>query len=234
MRINDLGTEYAYEDVITVVEGAGEYLDTIMVPKVKAAHDVMWIDILLGQIERKLGLTRRIGVEVLIEEVEGMMNIDAIAAASPRLECLIFGMGDYSASQGIDIGGAFGPSGYPGDIWHYPRYRLAIAARAHGLDAVDGPFADFRNPEAYREECRRAMTLGCVGKWAIHPAQIEPALEVFSPSAEAVARARKLAAAYAEAQARGEGAVQVDGVMVDVASIRILQNVIDKAEMIGM
>ncbi|MEN3161253.1 CoA ester lyase [Tistrella mobilis] len=234
VRINDLGTEYAYEDVITVVEGAGEYLDTIMVPKVKTAHDVMWIDILLGQIERKLGLTRRIGVEVLIEEVEGMMNIDAIAAASPRLECLIFGMGDYSASQGIDIGGAFGPSGYPGDIWHYPRYRLAIAARAHGLDAVDGPFADFRNPEAYREECRRAMTLGCVGKWAIHPAQIEPALEVFSPSAEAVARARKLAAAYAEAQARGEGAVQVDGVMVDVASIRILQNVIDKAEMIGM
>lgn len=234
VRINDLTTPYAYEDVIKVVESAHRHIDTIMLPKARSAADVRWVDILLTQIEAKLGLTRRIGLEVLIEEVEGLMNVEAIAASTSRLECLIFGMGDYSASQGIDPGHVNGTGLYPGDIWHYPRYRITIAARANGLDAVDGPFADFRNLEAYREECERAMMLGCVGKWAIHPAQIEPALEIFSPKPEAVEKARMLASAYAEAQARGEGAVQVDGVMVDVASIRILQNTIDKADLISM
>jgi citrate lyase subunit beta/citryl-CoA lyase len=234
VRINDLETQYAYEDIITVVEGAHEHLDTIMIPKVKSAHEVRWVDTLLTQIELKLGLKRSIGLEVLIEEVEGMANIDQIAASTPRLEALIFGMGDYSASQGIDIRHVNGQGNYPGDIWHYPRYRLVIAARANKLDPVDGPFADFRNIEEYREEARRAMMVGCVGKWAIHPAQIAPAIETFSPDPLEVARARSLAKVYEEAQARGEGAVQVDGVMVDVASIRILQNTLQKADLIGM
>ena len=234
VRINDLETEYAYEDVITIVAGAADHLDTIMIPKVKSAFDVRWVDTLLSQMECKLKLTRRIGLEVLIEEVEGMLNIAEIASSTPRLEAMIFGMGDYSASQGIDIRHVNGQGNYPGDIWHYPRYHLVVAARANGLDAVDGPFADFRNAEGYREEARRAMLVGCVGKWAIHPDQIAPALEIFSPDPEEVARARKMAQAYEEAQARGEGAVQVDGIMVDVATIRILQNTIKKADLIGM
>ena len=151
------------------------------------------------------------------------------------MECVVFGMGDYSASQGIDIRSVGGENPYPGDIWHYPRFRMTMAARAAGIDPVDGPYANFKNPDVYREECRRANILGCVGKWAIHPAQIDIALEMFSPKQEDVDRARKLAAAYAKAEAEGLGAVNVDGVMIDVASIRILRNtVLNKADLIGM
>ncbi len=238
VRINDLGTPYAHDDVIEVVEGAGANLDTIMIPKVLDADHVRWVEILLAQLEAKLGLARPIGIEVLIEEVEGMMNVERIAAASPRLEALVFGMGDYSASQGIApsaFGGAVdGDTAYPGDIWHYPRYKMTIAARANRIDPIDGPFANFRDGAGYGEECRRALALGCVGKWAIHPAQAEIAQAAFTPPADEVARARKLAGAYAEAVARGEGAVQIDGVMIDAASVRIVQNVIDKADLIGM
>jgi citrate lyase subunit beta / citryl-CoA lyase len=223
VRINDLSTKYAYEDIITVVEGAGEFLDTLMVPKVLSVHDVQFVAILLNQIEQKLGLTRHIGIEVLIEEVQALERVEAI-----------FGMGDYSASQGIDVRSIGGANPYPGDIWHYPRFRLVMAARSAGIDPVDGPYANFRNSEVFHEECRRAMILGCVGKWAIHPAQIEPALAVFTPRPEEVERARKLAAAYAKAEAEGLGAVNVDGVMVDAASIRILNNTLRKAELIGM
>ena len=195
VRINDLSTKYAYEDIITVVEHAGEFLDTVMVPKVLSAHDVHFAAILLNQIEQKLGLRRRIGIEVLIEEVQALERVEAICKAHERLECVIFGMGDYSASQGIDTRSIGGTNPYPGDIWHYPRFRLVMAARSAGIDPVDGPYANFRDAEVFREECRRAMILGCVGKWAIHPAQIEPALAVFTPGREEVERARKLAAA---------------------------------------
>lgn len=234
VRINDLSTRYAYEDIITLVEGAGEFLDTLMIPKVLSACDVHFVATLLHQIEQKLNLRRRIGIEVLIEEVQALEQVEAICKAHERLECVIFGMGDYSASQGIDVRSISGAHPYPGDIWHYPRFRLVMAARSAGLDPVDGPYANFRDPEGFREECRRAMILGCVGKWAIHPAQIEPALAIFTPSQEDVDRARKLAAAYAKAEAQGLGAVNVDGVMVDAASIRILNNTLHKAQLIGM
>jgi citrate lyase subunit beta/citryl-CoA lyase len=235
VRINDLSTKYAYEDIITVVTGAREHLDTIMVPKVLSGADVHFAATLLNQIEMNIGLKKQIGIEVLIEEVQALQNVEEICNANPRLECVIFGMGDYSASQGIDIRSIGAADGYPGDIWHYPRFRLAMAAKAAGVDPVDGPYANFKNPEAYREEAKRAMILGCVGKWAIHPAQIDIALEVFTPKKEDVERARKLAAAYAKAEAEGIGSVNVDGVMVDVASIRILRNtILRKADMIGM
>jgi citrate lyase subunit beta / citryl-CoA lyase len=145
VRINDLETQYAYEDIVTVVEGAGAHLDTILIPKVKSGFDVRWVDTLLSQMERKLGLNRKIGLEVLIEEVEGILNIADIAKSTPRLEAMVFGMGDYSASQGINIKHVNGQGNYPGDIWHYPRYQLVVAARANGLDPIDGPFADFRH-----------------------------------------------------------------------------------------
>ena len=235
VRINDLTTEYAFEDIIEVVEGAGEHLDTIMMTKVLTPADVLFADKLLHQLEKKLKLKRRIGLEALIEEVEGLQNVDTIAKCTPRLECLVFGMGDFSASMGVTNKNVGETDGYPGDIWHYARFRLVMACRAAGIDPVDGPFADFRNSDAYREECKRSMILGCVGKWAIHPSQIDIALDVYSPKAEDVARARKLEKAYAEAEAKGLGAINVDGVMVDVASIRILRNtVLNKADLYGM
>jgi len=234
VRINDLTTEYAYEDIIEVVEGARENLDIIMLPKAMSAADVKFVDKLLTMMEKKLGLEKRIGIEVLIEEVEAMMNVEEIAAASPRLEALIFGMGDYSASQGVSLKDIGGASGYPGDIWHYQRQRMTIAARANGIDAVDGPYADFRSPDAYREECRRAMILGMVGKWAIHPSQVEIAQDVFSPDPADVARARAMMKAYDEALAQGLGAVQYEGKMIDIASVRIVKNLVDKADLIGM
>ncbi len=235
VRINDVETQYCFDDIIEVVTGAGSKLDTIMLTKAKSAHDVMFVHLLLDQLEQKLGLENRIGIECLIEEVEGMMNVNEIAACSDRLECLIFGMGDYSASQGMNLRTIGGDGGsYPPDLWHYPRYKLTIACRANGIDPVDGPYANFRNGEAFRTECERSNVLGMVGKWAIHPAQIEIAQEVFSPTQAAVDSARNQKQAYFEALEQGLGAINVDGVMVDAASVRILQNTIDKADMIGM
>jgi citrate lyase subunit beta/citryl-CoA lyase len=233
VRINDVTTPWCYEDIIEVVEGAGKNLDTIMLTKAMRAADVQFVELLLNQMEAKLKLTRPIGIEVLIEEAAGLQNVEAIAASSPRLEALIFGMGDYSASQQMNLRG-WGSDGYPGDIFHYPRFRIAMAARAAGLDPVDGPYANFRNEEGYRREAKWAHMLGFVGKWAIHPAQIAPALEVFSPTTEDVVRARELAAAYDKALAEGVGSVNVNGTMVDAASIRIIMNTVRKAELIGI
>ena len=235
VRVNDLESEYAYQDIISVVEEAGEYLDILIVPKVKSARDVWWVDVLLAQIEKRLKRPRRIGLEVLIEEVEAMLNVEEIARASSRLEAIIFGHIDYSASQGIDARLAGNDlDTYPGDLWHYTRNRVVIAARAAGIDALDGPYLDFKNPDGYRRECIRAKALGMTGKWAIHPGQIDIANEVFSPTAEEVARARKIDDLYREAQASGQGSVAYEGRLIDVAVVRSARNIIQQAELIGM
>ena len=233
VRVNDVTTEWCFEDIIEVVEGAGRNLDTIMLTKAMAAADVQFLSLMLDQLEKKLKLPRRIGIEVLIEETQGLQNVEAIAAASPRMESLIFGMGDYSASQQMNLRG-WGGEGYPGDIFHYPRFRIAMAARAAGLDPVDGPYANFRDDDGYRREAKYAYMLGFVGKWAIHPAQIAPALEIFSPTDKEVARARELAAAYDKALSEGLGSVNVNGTMVDAASIRIVMNTVRRADLIGL
>ncbi len=234
-RINDLETAYAYQDIISVVEEAGAYIDVIIVPKVKAARDVWWVDVLLTQIEKRLKLPHRIGLEVLIEEVEAIVNIEEIALASPRLEALIFGPGDYSASQGMDSRVIEGHvDDYPGDPWHYVRNKIAIAARLAHIDAIDGAYSDFKNPDGYRRECTRAHILGFSGKWAIHPNQIGLANQVFSPTPDEVDYARRLDAAYTEAQEKGIGAVAFEGKMVDVAIVRSVRNVLQKADLIGM
>lgn len=235
VRINDVETEFCHDDIIEVVTGAGDRLDTIILTKARDAHDVMFVHLLLGQLEARLGLQKRIGIECLIEEVEGMMKVEEIAACSDRLECLIFGMGDYSASQAMNLQNVGEDDGsYPPDLWHYPRYKLTIAARSHGLDPVDGPYANFADPDSFRTECERASVLGMTGKWAIHPGQVALAQAVFSPGREEVARARKQKAAYEEALKQKLGAIQVDGVMVDAASVRILQNLLDKADLMGI
>ena len=234
VRINDVETEWCHDDIIEVVTGAGDKLDTIMLTKAKSATDVMFVHLLLDQLESKLKLKRRIGIECLIEEVEGMMHVEEIAACSDRLECLIFGMGDYSASQQMQLGHVGETGGYPPDVWHYPRYKMTIACHANGIDPVDGPYANFRNPEGYTKEAERSFVLGMVGKWAIHPSQVEIAQKVFSPDADAIASARKQQAAYEQALKEGLGAINVDGVMVDAASIRIVQNLIDRADLYGL
>jgi citrate lyase subunit beta/citryl-CoA lyase len=234
VRINDLGTEWAFEDIITIVEGAHQHIDVIMIPKVMRGSDVLFVDTLLGQLEKKLKIDRRIGLEVLIEEVEAMINVEEIARSSPRLEAMIYGVGDFSASQGIELGAIYGPNGYPGDIWHYGRHKITIAARAAGIDAVDGPFGNFNDPATYSEECRRAKLMGMVGKWAIHPAQIEHAIREFSPSQADVDAARAMTEAYRKAESEGLGAVTYNGEMIDAATIRQVKNIIDKADLIGM
>lgn len=235
VRINDLESEYAYQDIITIVEEAGEHLDILIIPKVKSGRDVWWVDRLLTQIEKRLKRARHIGLEVLIEEVEAMLHVEEIAGSSSRLEALIFGPADYSASQGMDskvIEGSLDT--YPGDPWHYARNKIAIAARVAGIEAIDGAYPDFSNSEGYRRECIHSRVLGFTGKWAIHPSQIGIANQVYSPSKEEVERARKLDAAYQEAQARGVGAVAIEGKMIDVAIIRSLKNMLQKADLLGM
>ncbi|TAM09399.1 MAG: CoA ester lyase [Nevskiaceae bacterium] len=234
LRVNALDTPYWLDDVIEVVTGARERLDVIMVPKVMRASDVRVFDAVLTQLERKLGLEKRIGLDLLIEEVQALQNVEAIATSTPRVEALIFGMGDYSASQGIDILRQMQDPLYPGDIYHYARFRLVMAARAAGLDAVDGPWVTFHDTEGFRTECLRVRSLGMAGKWAIHPSQIAIANAVFTPDPEAVAKARRIAAAYAEAEARGEGAVAIDGMMQDAATVRLLGNTLALADLLGM
>lgn len=229
VRINALDSEYAYDDLVTVVDGAGDCLDLIIVPKVRTAEEVRWVDRLLAMLENRQGRVRPIALEALIEEVEAMVNVDTIAAASARLEAVIFGPGDFSASQGIKHDAA--REQYD-DLWYYARNRVVIAARAAGIEAIDGPYGAFNNPEGYRQECRRSLALGFVGKWAIHPSQIELANEVFSPSEAEIEAARRRLAAYREAEARGDGAAAVDGVMIDAVVMREVEAVLRRAELI--
>jgi citrate lyase subunit beta / citryl-CoA lyase len=231
IRVNGLETEWFYDDLTTVVAQAGDHIDVIIVPKVKSADDVTFTDRLLGMAEKRNGTGRRIGLEVLIEEVEGMVNVAAIAAASPRLEALIFGPGDYSASQGINHAAA---RAQYDDLWYYARNQVVIAARSAGIEAVDGPFGGFNDPDGYRRECRRSLALGFTGKWAIHPSQIALANEEFSPSPDEVATARRRADAYQQAVAAGNGAVGVDGTMIDAVVMRGVDALLERASLIGI
>ncbi len=235
VRINGLETRYAYGDLLDVVEGAGEELDVIIVPKIERAADVYTVDTILGSLEADLGIDERIGIEVLIEETTAMQNVDEIAAASDRLEALIFGPGDYAAAQGVDVENVGGEgSGYPGDVWHAARNHIVVAARANGLDAIDGPFADFSDPDGYRRECEWSATLGFVGKWAIHPSQIAIANEVYAPSDAAIEQAQRIVEAMEAGQAEGRGAVEVDGEMVDEATLRRARGRLERARAMGL
>ena len=231
VRINDTGTRWCYGDVIEVVEGARGNLDVIMLPKPYDAADVLFVDKLLHQLEQDLGLDKNIGLELLIEETLGLQNVEEIANSTPRLEAMIFGMGDYTASQGMDLTLMSGENRYPGDIFHYAKFRVAMAARARGIDAIDGPFGAIRNTDAYRASCLQARALGMVGKWALHPAQIEHAQEIFTPETGRVEEARRLTDAYRAAEARGEGAVMIEGRFADAATVRNVANLLDLAEL---
>jgi citrate lyase subunit beta/citryl-CoA lyase len=239
-RINGVHTRWCHDDIIEVVTGAGANLDVIIVPKVKSSRDVWFVDDLLTQLECKLGLeVGRIGIEVLIEEVEALATVDQIARSSPRLEALILGVGDLSASQGMRLGHIGVTDGeqavkYPGDIWHYARHQVIVAARSAGLDAIDGPYANFANPAGYERNAATFAILGGVGKWCIHPSQIEIANRVFAPTLDEIARAQAAVKAVQEAEARGEGAASLDGVMIDAATARLFEVTLHHAQQCGL
>ena len=230
VRVNGLDTHWCYRDVVEVVEQAGHRLDTILVPKVGVPGDLYMVDAMLTQIEEAKKIPHRIGIEALIETALGMANVEAIAQSTRRLETLHFGVADYAAScraRTVNIGG-LNPD-YPGDQWHAALSRMVVACRAYGLRAVDGPFGDFNDPEGYLLAARRAAALGLEGKWAIHPRQIALANDVFSPRPEEVARAERILAALDEAARDGKGAAQLDGRLIDAASARMAQNVVQMA-----
>jgi citrate lyase subunit beta/citryl-CoA lyase len=233
VRINGIDTHYMYRDVVDVVEQAGSRLDTILIPKVGVPADVYLVDALLTQIEQAKGIPHRIGIDVLIETALGMANVEAIAQSSRRLEAMHFGVADYAAScraRTVVIGG-LNPD-YPGDQWHAALSRMIVACRAYGLRPIDGPFGDFKDPDGYRLAARRAAALGIEGKWAIHPSQIALANEVFSPPPAEVERAKRILVALDEAAQEGRGAAQLDGRMIDAASARMAQNIVQTSEAI--
>lgn len=249
IRINGLDTHYMYRDVVDVVEQAGEHLDLIMIPKVGTAADVYAIDMLVTQIEDAKGYKKRIGFEHIIETALGMQNVTEIAAASKRNESLHFGVADYAAStraRTTIIGGVNpdyavltdpDPEGsrdiHWGDMWHYALARMVVAARANGLRPIDGPFGDFSDPEGYRAAAQRAAVLGCEGKWAIHPSQVALANEVMSPSEADISKAERIIEAMKQAAAEGKGAVSLDGRLIDYASIRQAEVLVEKAAQIA-
>jgi citrate lyase subunit beta/citryl-CoA lyase len=234
IRINGLDTEWCHDDLIDVVTEAGANLDTIIIPKPRTARDVWWVDVLLTQLESKLGLSRQIRLEVLIEEVEGLANAEAIAVASPRLDALIFGVGDFSLSQGARVDTNFVPLGeYPGDFWHYARNKVIVAARIAGIDAIDAPYPDYGDLAGYERDARRASLLGYTGKWAIHPSQVPIANKVYAPTADEIGLAQRNVAAYREAEANGRGAVGVNGVLVDAAHVKMAQATLDRAALVN-
>lgn len=249
VRINGLDTPYMYRDLVDLLERAGDRLDLIMIPKVGVAADIYTVDCLATQIEAATGRAKQIGFELIIESAQGLANIDAIAAASTRNESLHFGVADYAAAtqaKTTTIGGANPDYGvltdsdeqgarafHWGDMWHYPMARLVVAARANGLRPVDGPYGDFQDRAGFAAQARRAMALGFSGKWAIHPSQISDANTVFTPDEAAVAQARRILSAMADARAAGRGAVTLDGKMIDAASIRQAEVMVATADQIA-
>jgi citrate lyase subunit beta/citryl-CoA lyase len=227
VRVNGTDTPHYYRDLIAVVEAVGGRIDAIMLPKVRTPGDVEMTAKLLTQIELSKGLeVGRIGIEAQIEDATGLLACEAIAAASPRMETLIFGPGDYSAAVGIPIttiGAA--PDGYPGDHLNYVYSRLVVAARAAGIQAIDGPYARVGDDEGLRARSQLARALGLDGKWTIHPGQIEIVNEVFSPGQEQWERAESMLTAYDEAHRNGAGAAVFEGEMIDEANRKMAERI---------
>ena len=228
VRINSLDTHYMYRDVIDLMENVGDKIDTLLIPKAGSSSDVYMVDCLLSQIEESKKYTNKVGLECLIETALGMSNIKEIAKSSDRLEALHFGVADYAASlraRTTVIGGL--NSDYPGDQWHHGLSHLVMTCRAYGLRAIDGPFGDFKDPDAYVLSAKRAAAIGIEGKWAIHPSQIDLANEVFSPPKNEVDKAIKIIEELDKAAKEGKGAAQLDGRMIDAASARMAENIVN-------
>jgi citrate lyase subunit beta/citryl-CoA lyase len=234
VRINSIDTHYMYRDVVEVVEQAGKNLDTILLPKAGTASDIYMLSAMLNQIEISKGFKNRIGIEVLIETTLGMANVMEIAkkGRDERLEAMHFGVADYAAScrARTTVIGGLNPD-YPGDQWHAGLSQMLVACRAYGLRPIDGPFGDLNDPASYKDAARRGAALGIEGKWAIHPSQIELANEIYTPPASEVSHAKQIIIALNEAAKAGRGAAQLNGRMIDAASAKMAENIVnsDKA-----
>jgi citrate lyase subunit beta / citryl-CoA lyase len=236
VRINSIDTQWAADDLKTVVEEAGTYLDCIMIPKVQHAHEVLFVDHMLRMIETNIGLEKRIGLEVQIETATGLKNIYEIAHASDRMETLIFGPADMSASLGLPTVTAGLPMpGYPGDHFHWVLETILVAARDAGLQAIDGPYLLIKDLDGFRDMSLRARALGYDGKWALHPGQIDVLNEVFTPTQEEYDKAEALLDAYKHAtEVDRTGAVMFGKEMIDEASRKMAVQFAERGRAAGM
>jgi malyl-CoA/(S)-citramalyl-CoA lyase len=243
VRINGLDTPHWYKDVVELLENASDRLDQIMIPMVGCAEDIYAVDALVTAVERAKGREKPVSFEVIIETAAGLAHVEAIAAASPRLQAMSLGYADFAASMGMattGIGGTQenyymlheGQTSYP-DPWLYAVSAIVAACRTHGVLPVDGPFGNFSDDDAYIAHARRVATLGMVGKWAIHPKQVALANEVFTPSEKAVAEAREILAAMEEAKGKGLGATTYKGKLIDMASMKQAQVIVRMAELVA-
>lgn len=232
-RVNGLDTPYFYRDLIDVIEPAAGAVGLVMLPKCEGPQDVHVVVTLLRQLELGLGLTEQIGLEIQIESPAGFLNAAQIARESVRIESLVFGPGDYAASVGMPVAAIGGDdewdAAYPGHRYHGVMHGILVAGRAAGVRVIDGPYANFRDIEGLRQSARRARALGYDGKWCIHPAQVPVVNEVFSPTPDEVAWAERVVAQAADAAQGGHGALQIDGIMIDAASVKMAERTLSRA-----
>ncbi|MGB7932579.1 MAG: CoA ester lyase [Gammaproteobacteria bacterium] len=237
-RMNGLDTGLAYRDIIEIVEAAGDGIDLIVVPKVNCPEDIYFVETLLTQIESYKNIKRPIGIEALIETAAGCVNIKDIAASSVRLEGFIYGSGDYAASVQMPMEsiGELDENDkiYPGHRWHYVMHAIVSAARAYQKRVIDSPFAGIKNPEGLKQACKVARAMGFDGKWCIHPSQIETVNEAFVPSEKDIQWAQAVLSAYEAALKEGRGAVSVKGKMIDVASLKMCNTIVNRAKLAGL
>jgi citrate lyase subunit beta/citryl-CoA lyase len=236
VRINSIDTQWAADDIKTIVEGAADHIDCLMIPKVQHAHEVLFVDHLLRMVETNMGLDKRIGLEVQIETATGLKNIHEIAHASDRMETLIFGPADMSASLGLPTVTAGLPMpGYPGDHFHWVLETILVAARDAGLQAIDGPYLLIKDLDGFRDMSMRARALGYDGKWALHPGQIDVLNEVFTPTQEEYDKAEALLEAYKHAtEVDRTGAVMFGNEMIDEASRKMAIQFAERGRAAGM
>jgi citrate lyase subunit beta/citryl-CoA lyase len=238
VRVNAWDTPWTTYDIIEVVGDAGERLEEIMLPKVQTAAEVVAADLLLTQVEQKAGLPAgHIGIEAQIETAQGLINVEEICAASPRLETVILGPVDMSASMEMpSLAGGLQIPEYPGDYFHYVFVKILMAGRANGLQVIDGPYVKVRDPEGFRDFCQRVVQLGYDGKWALHPDQITICNEMFSPTQGQFDKAWDILDAYEKATTEGDrkGAVMFGDEMIDEASRKVAVKLVAKGERAGL
>ncbi len=236
-RMNALDTPWFVRDLVEVIDGARGQVDRIVVPKVGRPEDVHAVATILASLEVAAGAQHLIALETQIESAAGLAYCEAIAAASSRVEALVFGPGDYAASVHMPLGAIGMPdrwdTNYPGYRWDYPLQRVLVAARAAGVHAIDGPYADFRDHDGFRRSCLAARALGYDGKWCIHPDQVPIANEVFTPDEAELSWAREVLTANAEAERQGRGSFSLNGQMVDAATLRMARATLARARHTG-
>ena len=238
-RINALDTPFGYRDLLEVVEAAGDRLATVVIPKVNDPADIHFAQRLLDGIELSMDRPLPIGIEASIETARGLERVRKIARAGRRVRSLVFGIADYSASVGARLVSLSGHGEreeaiYPGHRWHFAMSRIVMTAKAHALQAIDAPYGYFKDAAGLERSAQIACALGCDGKWAIHPDQIDTINRVFTPSAEDIERAGRILAAAEEARAGGRGAVAVEGRMVDQATVGLARRLWEQARALGL